>query len=190
MSRTLIGILPGVLLLLVASGLLSAAGPGGSPLGGGSIAQGNDSAREVAARDPQLQARQQLLLKRREEERVKFIMMHAMGDLGNGGARVPPAAGERKKPVFHNPPPKEVKGRVLAVEPTDPRVVRVSLGSDAGLRKHHTLEIYRLKPRAQYLGRLLIIEVTDRSAVGRLVREPGERMPVLRGGDEVASRLE
>jgi hypothetical protein len=192
-SRTLIGTLAAALLLVAGSGTLSAAGPEGSTPGGGGIAQMIDSGWDLAtAGNPQLRLWKQLVAIRFEQKRARLILMHVDGDRGRpvGWEREEPAARERKTPAFHNPPPKDVKGRVLAVEPTDPGVVRVSAGTDAGIRKGHTLEVYRLKPRAEYLGRLLIIEVTQRSAVGRLMREPGERKRIIKVGDEVASKIQ
>jgi len=85
-----------------------------------------------------------------------------------------------------NAPTEFVKGRVLKIDETDRTLVRVSLGSDDGVHKDNTLEVYRLQPEPEYLGRLLIREARSKEAVGRLMKPPFARSP-LKAGDEVAS---
>jgi beta-lactamase regulating signal transducer with metallopeptidase domain len=84
-----------------------------------------------------------------------------------------------------NPPPGQLQGRVLKVEE---KLVRVSLGRDAGLKINHTLEVYRLHPEPQYLGRLRIEDVTQGEAVGLLLPSAAPVRPVQEG-DQVASTL-
>lgn len=92
-----------------------------------------------------------------------------------------PAQPERAAP---KQPPGPVEGRVTAVEAAK-GLVRVSIGSDAGLEKGQTLEVYRLKP-AVYLGRLRIVEVSPREAVGQ--REANVGGPI-KEGDTVSDRI-
>jgi hypothetical protein len=91
-----------------------------------------------------------------------------------------------KDPKFNNPPEKYVKGTVKAVEKN---LVQIDLGEDQGIRKDHTLEVYRLSPEPKYLGRLLVVDVTNKQSVCRLIVPPGTPAPTLMPGDIVASKL-
>src|SRR5262245_31096494 len=51
-----------------------------------------------------------------------------------------------------NPPPDPVKGTITKIDKADATLVGISIGSDAGIALNHTLEVYRLKPKAEYLG--------------------------------------
>jgi hypothetical protein len=94
-------------------------------------------------------------------------------------SQVAPAATDRT-----NPPSEDVEGVVKAVDAKS-GLVTISIGSDAGLTKGHTLEVFRLNP-AKYLGTVRIIEVTPQQAVA----QPGSRMSApVQAGDKVSSRL-
>jgi preprotein translocase subunit SecD len=93
-------------------------------------------------------------------------------------------------PNYTNPPQVYVKGTIKEVDDKDKKLVRISLGSDNGIRKDQTLEVYRMNPKAEYLGRLLIVDADFRTAVARLLPQPGAPSQVtLLPGDEVASKL-
>jgi hypothetical protein len=83
-----------------------------------------------------------------------------------------------------NPPAGDVEGLIRAVE--DNGLVKLSIGSDAGLAKGHTLEVFRVSPTPRYLGRLRIIEVSKSEAVGETV---GRMLDRLKVGDRVGSRI-
>jgi hypothetical protein len=85
-----------------------------------------------------------------------------------------------------NPPPEEVRGLVKATDP-DHGLVTITLGSDAGINRQNTLEVYRLKPPT-YLGRIEIIDVRHNEAVGRLING-SNRANRIQVGDEVASNI-
>jgi hypothetical protein len=87
-----------------------------------------------------------------------------------------------KKPE-RNPPPGDVQGVVKGV---DGDLIKVSIGTDAGLAKGHTLEIFRLAPKPQYLGTLLIVEVSPREAVARVA---GKAIAPIKVGDTVANKI-
>jgi hypothetical protein len=89
-------------------------------------------------------------------------------------------------PNYHNPPPAYIKGRILKIDATDRKLVTVSVGSDVGVNKDNTLEVYRLRPEPEYLGRLLIREAYPNQAIGRLMKSGGVERPLMEG-DEVAS---
>jgi hypothetical protein len=75
-----------------------------------------------------------------------------------------------------------------AIKATDPQsgLVTLSIGSDAGLRKGQTLEVYRLKPQPTYLGPIQIIDVHPTEAVARRTGEPVGAIEV---GDRVTSTI-
>lgn len=95
-----------------------------------------------------------------------------------------------RDPNQANPPGVDVKGVVEKVFPEDKSLVQISLGSDQGVNKGHTLEVYRLSPRPEYLGMIRIVETYHQKAIGRLVRNGSTsgRNGLLEG-DQVASRI-
>jgi hypothetical protein len=90
---------------------------------------------------------------------------------------------------FQNPPAGFVKGIIRKIDDKDRALVKISVGSDVGVKEDHTLEIYRLTPRAEYLGRLRVVESFPHEAIGRLVRIGTMPLPALKEGDEVASSI-
>jgi hypothetical protein len=82
-----------------------------------------------------------------------------------------------------NFPSVPLEGSVMRSDETG--LMQISLGSDDGLQRGHTLELFRLNPAA-YLGRVKIIEVNPKDAVaqpvGQLNGKPGK-------GDKVASQI-
>ena len=93
-----------------------------------------------------------------------------------------------RDPNYSNPPPADVKGKIAKIHSEDRSLVELNIGSDVGVNKDNTLDVYRLEPRAAYLGRLLIVESFPHRAIARLVRR-GVSTPPLQVGDEVASRI-
>jgi hypothetical protein len=98
----------------------------------------------------------------------------------------PPDVGGSKDPNYRNPPAKYVEGSIELVEKG---LVKINLGTDQGVNKDHTLEVFRTKPDVKYLGRLVIVEADARHCVARLIAQPGVPMPTLMPGDTVASKL-
>ena len=88
-----------------------------------------------------------------------------------------------------NPPQKFIRGVVERVDTTDKTLVRVSLGTDQGLKKDNTLEVYRLSPAAEYIGQIRIEDAHHHTSVGRLIRTPGVTPRAIREGDVVSSSL-
>lgn len=88
-----------------------------------------------------------------------------------------------------NPPPENVEGLVKVTDPSS-NLMTITIGSDAGLAKGHTLELFRLNPdsptQSKYLGTVRILEADAKQAVvqpvGRLSDKP-------QAGDRVASRI-
>lgn len=82
-----------------------------------------------------------------------------------------------------NPPPENVEGLVRRAEGN---LVTISLGSDAGLAKGQTMEVFRLGANARYIGRIRLVEVEAKQAVGQLT---GRATSPIQVGDRVASRI-
>jgi hypothetical protein len=89
------------------------------------------------------------------------------------------------KELVRRPPPDDVRGQVKAVTPEG--LVSISIGSDAGLLKGHTLEVYRTEPKPQYLGVIQIVEVAPHEAVGKLLTPQFKKL--VQPSDVVASRI-
>lgn len=85
-----------------------------------------------------------------------------------------------------NPPPDDIYGRVVDVDDAT-GWVRINLGSDSGIVKNNTLEVYRLKPRPAYVGTIKIYDVRPNEAIGKLMGA-GPRGRIQKD-DEVASRI-
>jgi hypothetical protein len=101
----------------------------------------------------------------------------------------PNGTGGVRDASYSNPPPVYVKGRVEQVNEADRSLVKITIGSDAGLQKDQTLDVFRVSPTPQWLGRLLIVDADLHHSVGKLLRQPGMPLPTLQPGDEVASKL-
>jgi len=86
-----------------------------------------------------------------------------------------------------NPPPEGVEGLVKST--TSGGLVTISIGSDAGLQRGHTLEVFRLSTtpgQSRYLGTIRILELSATEAVGQPVRPLNEKAQT---GDRVASKI-
>jgi len=86
-----------------------------------------------------------------------------------------------------NPPQENVEGLVSQVDQGG--LMKLTIGSDAGLREGHTLDLYRIAAvpsQSQYLGMVRIRKVTPTEAVaepvGRMAAQPQR-------GDQVSSRI-
>jgi hypothetical protein len=92
-----------------------------------------------------------------------------------------------RNPNEPNPPSVLVNGKVERVEG---ELVQLSVGTDHGVQKNHTLDVYRLTPEAKYLGMVRIVEANHHQSVGRLIASGNAayRTP-LRPGDHVTSKL-
>ncbi len=84
-----------------------------------------------------------------------------------------------------NPPPEDLEGRVVTVD-SESGLIEINPGSDAGLLRGHTLEVFRLGAAPRYLGRVRIEAVSPHKAVARPVKRTS--FPI-RVGDRVASRI-
>jgi predicted phage tail protein len=83
------------------------------------------------------------------------------------------------------PPPVDVQGKVVGVAGG---LISINKGSDHGIAKAHTMEIYRLSPKAEWVARIRIIQVSDHEAVGQIVL-PQNRTPTVLPNDLVGSTI-
>jgi hypothetical protein len=112
---------------------------------------------------------------RLRETEVELVKLRRTG----GGAA---GAGGLSMVSTANPPPQDVEGIVTETSPRGD-LVRISVGSDAGLAKGHTLDLFRTNP-PQYLGQIRLTDVRAHEAVGVPVDKL--KYPVKKG-DLVAS---
>jgi hypothetical protein len=85
-----------------------------------------------------------------------------------------------------NPPP--VEGLIKRVDETNRRV-EISIGSDDGLVPGHQLNLYRLKPRPEFLGKIQIVAPVDpNQAVGLVVGKTYQGKKI-KEGDIVSSTI-
>jgi len=101
-------------------------------------------------------------------------------------ARLQGISSERTGQAQRNPPPEDVKGRVMVVDEGS-GLVTINLGSDSGVNKGNTLEVFRLAPRPTYLGTMRILDARPHEAVGKLIG--AQARGKIQAGDEVASEI-
>jgi hypothetical protein len=82
-----------------------------------------------------------------------------------------------------NPPPENVEGTVTQTDNSG--LLTLNVGSDDGLLKGHTLEVFHLNP-PRYLGTVRVIQVTPHQAVAQPVARP---LGPIQQGDKVASKI-
>jgi hypothetical protein len=81
--------------------------------------------------------------------------------------------------------PSNIEGAIKATDPQN-GLVMLSIGSDAGLGKGQTLDVYRLKPQPKYLGVIQVLDVRLTEAVARPISKPPAPIEV---GDQVTSTI-
>ncbi len=121
------------------------------------------------ARLQELEAEYRRIVRELEKERERI----ATGTTANG-ATTP-----------SRPPPDDVQGKVVEVTPEG--FVSITIGSDHGLLKGHTLHVFRTEPKPLYLGELVIIEAGPKDAVGKLKKMDSRKL--VQPNDIVASRI-
>jgi hypothetical protein len=84
-----------------------------------------------------------------------------------------------------NPPPEDLEGLVKQTDPAS-GLVMITLGSDAGLARGQTLEVFRFSPVPKYLGTIRIEKVWHKEAAGQAT---GRLAAPIQVGDRVASRI-
>lgn len=117
----------------------------------------------------------------RLEKQVQQMARDMARMKANGGASTVARTGK-------NPPPENVEGLVKTTDTSG--LMTLTIGSDAGLAKGHTLELFRLNPSApsqsKYLGTVRIVEAEAHQSVAQPV---GRLSAPPQRGDRVASRI-
>jgi hypothetical protein len=104
------------------------------------------------------------------------------------GVGVEVAGGGGRDPNAPNPPAVVVNGKIEKVDGVD--LVLLSLGTDHGVAKGNTLDVYRTQPDAKYLGMVRIIDANHHQSVARLIPTGNAAFRAkLREGDLVTSKL-
>jgi HEAT repeat protein len=139
-------------------------------------------ARQTAQKLRQLQTEAETQLKTLQDRNERLVKQ--IEELTKEVTRLRRGGAEQAAPQDRNPPAAMVEGTIRQVDAAT-GLVTITIGSDAGVQKGHTLEVYRLKPAPKYLGTLRIVDVKPKEAVGRCVGKP---QGALEAGDRVASQ--
>jgi hypothetical protein len=92
-----------------------------------------------------------------------------------------------RNPNEPNPPSVLVNGKI---ERVDAELVQLTVGTDHGVQKNQTFDVYRLQPEAKYLGMVRIVDANPHQSVGRLIPSGNAQFRTpLRAGDLVTSKL-
>jgi len=95
-----------------------------------------------------------------------------------------------RNPNEPNPPAAVVNGKVERVDSKDGTLVQITLGSDHGVNKNNTLDVYRLSPEPKYLGMIRIVDSFHQKSVARFVYTGNAAYrPQLRVDDVVTSKI-
>ena len=94
-----------------------------------------------------------------------------------------------RNPNEPNPPGVLLHGKIQKVDAADGSLVQISLGTEHGLKKNHTLDVYRVQPEVKYLGMIRIVEANHQNSIGRLVTPPIAADRQLKVGDLVSSKI-
>jgi len=97
------------------------------------------------------------------------------------GAGVRPTA---QSASGRNPPPDQVEGLIQRV---DGDLVTLTIGSDAGLQRGHTMFVFGLGNNVGYRGEIKLLEVQAKVSVGQVIK--GKQVARIRPGDTVASEI-
>jgi len=124
----------------------------------------NDSKVAAEIKADSYQAKAERLELRVRETEVEIVKLKRSGGSGGSGGVALVSTKEL------NPPPQSVEGIVTETLPRSD-LVRISIGSDAGLEKGHTLDVFRLKPTPLYLGQIRLTDVHAAEAVGQPVEK-------------------
>jgi hypothetical protein len=123
-----------------------------------------------------------LALSKKMEEQVQQ-MARDMERMRSSGGRGTQTVRDNRR----NPPQENIEGLIKATDSSG--LMTISIGSDAGLSRGQTLEVFRLSSvpsQSKYLGTIRILEATPTQAVAQPV---GRMASPPQVGDRVASRI-
>lgn len=131
----------------------------------------------------QIERRATQELANRVEAELQRVQKEMIRMRSNGGSATLARAGGK------NPPQENVEGLVKTTDSSS-SLMTITIGSDAGLTKGNTLELFRLNPSApsqsRYLGTVRVLEADHHQAV---VQPVGRLSAPAQAGDRVASRI-
>lgn len=95
-----------------------------------------------------------------------------------------------RDPNSPNMPAVAVDGRIEKVDDKDNSLIQISLGTDHGVAKNHTLIVYRTRPEPKYLGMVRVVEAYHQKSVAQLMTSGNQAFrPQLLKDDLVTSKL-
>jgi hypothetical protein len=80
------------------------------------------------------------------------------------------------------------RGKIIHIDPADQTLVEVNLGSEDGLEKHSTLDIFRRGAPSEYLGMLRVFEVYGQSSFCRIVGTNPIKYQPIQIGDLIGKK--
>jgi phage shock protein A len=86
---------------------------------------------------------------------------------------------------LESPPP--VVGEVKRIDPTN-RLLELTIGSDDGLVVGHQLYIFRVKPRPEYIGKVVIVTIDPDQSVAKVIGNTFQGKKI-KEGDIVSSTI-
>ena len=95
-----------------------------------------------------------------------------------------------RNPNDPNPPAVAVDGKIERVDGTDGTLIQITLGTDHGVNKNNTLDVYRMTPTLKYLGMVRIVDAYHQKSVARFVYTGNAAYrPQLLVDDKVTSKI-
>ena len=95
-----------------------------------------------------------------------------------------------RNPNEPNPPAVSVQGKIERLDEKDGTLIQITLGTDHGVNKNNTLDVYRLSPEPKYLGMVRIVDAHQQKSVARFVYTGNANFrPQLRVDDVVTSKI-
>lgn len=97
---------------------------------------------------------------------------------------------DEQKALAKDEPPPVVYGKVLNTKAADrsgPELVEISIGSDDGLSKGHTLYVFSTDGRGKYMGEIELVHVVPDRAVGKVILK--SKNGVIQRNDNVTTKL-
>lgn len=85
--------------------------------------------------------------------------------------------------------PKPIQGKIKKVDPDDPDLVEIDMGSEQGLKGGQTLTVFRMTPQPTYIGSLRLVQVRPTNSVGRMLINPSLKSVEAKVGDLVTSQV-
>jgi len=122
----------------------------------------------------------------RSEQQRNQELLRQLAELHKELERRPASGGIAANGSQRRPPTDDVEGTVVETD-SKSGLIRLSIGSDHGLAKGNTLEVYRLQPKPEYVGAVTIVDAHFHESVARPIM-PLRAGPVQKG-DTVTSRI-